>query len=292
MNQTSERLGVIAGNGQLPALVLREALRKGLSVSVAAIKEETWDEIERIKEAHPDRVSVTWMGVGQLSKLIRTFRKDSVKRALMVGQVRHVKIFAPGSKSPFAQIKHLPDLKMIRLLSSLKCKNTESLLEAVIGTLESEGISFLNSTEFLGNLLADKGVLTRRSPSRAEEKDFSYGRPLARRIAGLDLGQTIVVKEQAVVAVEAMEGTDATIRRASELTQGEPLTVIKVSRPHQDMRFDVPVIGMETLKVLRECNVTAIAIDAGRTLILDRDEFLAGANGMDLTVVGFEDETD
>jgi DUF1009 family protein len=284
MQEQVERLGMIAGNGPLPLLVVEEALKQGLEVTVAAVKEETEPAIETLSQ---ERVSVQWMGLGQLGKLIRVFQEDGVRRALMVGQVKHVRIFAPGSRSPFSQLKHLPDWRMLKLLNSLRKRDTASLIGAVIEELEKEGIQFLDSTLFLEHLLPAEGVLTEREPSPKEWADFEYGRPIALEIARMDLGQTIVVKDRAVVAVETMEGTDATIRRASELAGGERISVIKVSRPQQDMRFDLPVIGPRTLEVMKECAVSALAVDAGKTLIIDKPRVLESAGRAGLTVVGF-----
>ncbi len=281
------RLGLIAGNGPLPLQVVREARRRGVAVTVAAILEETDPAIEMLACQSGSPVSVHWMGVGQLGKLLKTFKNEGVDKGLMVGQVRHVRIFAPGSRSPLDQLRQLPDLRMVRLLASLGRKNTGSLIEAVIDVLEREGIELIDSTLFLSDLLAVEGVMTRRTPTSEEERDFSYGRSIASEIARLDLGQTIVVKDQAVVAVEAMEGTDETIRRASGLVGGEPLTVVKTSRPNQDMRYDVPVVGLQTLEVFEACHVTALALDAGRTLMVDKTALLERANALKITIVGF-----
>lgn len=278
------RLGLIAGNGPLPLLVLQQANKHNLPVTVAAIKEETEPEIAAFSSP---TISIHWIGVGQLGKLIRVFKGAGVDKAFMVGQVKHAHIFAPGSRSPFEQLRHLPDVRMIRLLASLRKKNTVSLIGAVIQVLEKEGITMLDSTSLLKDLLAGQGVMTKRAPRREEAEDFEYGRPVALEIARLDLGQTLVVKNQAVVAVETMEGTDDTIRRAAALVKGEPLTVIKVSRPNQDMRFDVPVVGIRTLNILKECHVSALGLDAGKTLMIDKAEFLHGAAEADICVVGF-----
>jgi len=284
-----KRLGLIAGNGVLPRLVLQEAMSRQIPVTVAAIKEETDVDLETIAGGPgTPEVSIHWVGLGQLGKLIRTFKQEGVDSAVMVGQVKHVRIFAPGSKSPFSQIKHLPDLKMLGLLATLKERDTGSLIGAVIDKFESEGVHFLDSTLFLRPYLASSGAMTSRKPTKGEQLDFEYGRRIALEIARLDLGQTVVVKNQAVVAVEAMEGTDETIRRASQLVRGEKLTVVKVSRPNQEMRFDVPVIGMRTLEVLRECTVSALAVDADRTLMVEKEEFLKGAGDAGIAVVGFE----
>jgi len=281
-----ERLGLIAGNGHLPFYVLSEASRQSVPVTVAAIKEETYPEIESHIRELGDDITIHWIGLGQLGRLLETFKREGVTHALMMGQVKHARIFAPGARSPLEHLRHLPDFRAIKLLASLPRKNTSSLINAVIGEIEKVGIKFIDSTSFLGGLLPGEGLLTGRSPSREEQADFTYGIPVARDIIKLDLGQTIVVKSQAVVAVEAMEGTDATIRRAAELAHRERLTVIKVSRPNLEMRFDVPVIGPETLRVFRECNVTALAVDAGRTLIIERDQFLREAADSGICILG------
>ena len=277
------KLGLIAGNGRFPFLVLEEALKRDIPVVVAAIREETSPEIEDF--ASQPQVSLHWLGLGQLGKLIRLFKKEDVRKVVMAGQVKHVQIFSrKGSDSLMPRVI-LPDLKMARLFMSLPRKNTQSLIGGVIQELEKEGMQFIDSTVLLQPLLAEAGVLTRRQPDSSEAKDMEYGRPVAREIARLDLGQTIVVKDQAVVAVETMEGTDETIRRASRLVKGGRLTVIKVSRPDQDMRFDVPVVGLDTLQVLQECNVSALSLDAGTTLILDRESFIQEADRQKMTVV-------
>jgi len=275
-------LGIIAGNGRFPLLVLEQARELGLPVQVAAILEEADPALEAF--ASP-LIGVTWLGVGQLGKLLRIFRKGGVRFALMAGQVKHVKIFAPGTPALRGLLQARPDWRILRLLKSLPKKNTESLIRGVIDILAQHGVEFISSTLLLENSLAQPGVLTSRAPTPGEQRDISYGRPLARRLAELDLGQTIVVKGQAVVAIEAMEGTNATIKRAAALVPGASLTLIKASRPRQDMRFDVPVLGMETIEIFEECHVTAVAIDAGRTLLLDRESFLARADQIGLTVV-------
>lgn len=281
------RLGILAGNGQLPFEALKEALSAGLPVTVAAIKEEAEPALEKLARSAGDRVNFHWIGVGQLGRLLKVFHIDAVDCAIMVGQVKHVRIFAPSSRSPLDHLRHLPDLKMVRMLASLERRNTESLIRGVIEAVESEGIRFLDSTLFLRRLLPAPGPITRRTPNREEQKDLDFGRPLALEIARLDIGQTIVVKNQAVVAVEAMEGTDETIRRAARLVQGQRLTVIKVSRPAQDMRFDVPVIGPHTVRVLREANVSAMALDAGRTIVLEKEKVIEQLNHGGISVVAF-----
>ncbi len=279
------RLGLIAGNGSFPKLVLEEALRQGLEVVVAAISEEASPEIERIVEASDGVASVHWLGVGQLGKLIKIFKNSGVNRAVMAGQVKHVQIFAAGGATPAGRLAALPDLRMLRLLASLEHRNTASLINGIIQVLQKEGVELMDSTLLLGSLVPKQGVLTRRSPSRAEKGDLAYGRRVATELTRLDLGQTVVVKDRAVIAVEAMEGTDETIRRAAQLVTGQPLRVVKAGRPSQDMRFDVPVIGLRTLKIIEECNVSAISIDSEKTLIMDRPSFVRGADRLGIAVV-------
>jgi DUF1009 family protein len=256
------RYGLIAGNGRFPFLVLEGARRRGIEMVVAAIREETAPEIER--EAR----IVRWLSVGQLGRLIDFFHEQGVTHALLAGQVKHVHIFGPA----------LPDWRMLRVLMRVPRRNTNSLIGAVVAELEREGIEVVDSTLFVSELLAPEGVLTARAPSSAEMDDLRYGLEIAREIARLDLGQTLAVKDRAVIAIEAMEGTDATIRRAAALLRGRPFVVIKVARPHQDMRFDIPVIGAPTIHTMRECRATALAITARKTLLMDRDELLALAN--------------
>ncbi len=278
------KLGLIAGNGQFPFLVLEEAVRRNIPVVIAAIKEETSPEIEHCYGRERD-VEVHWLGLGQLGKLLRLFRESGVDKAIMAGQVKHNRIFsreAPLSLSKIAA--SMPDLTMLGVLLSLPRKNTEALIGAIAGVLEKNGIELLDSTCLIEHLLAPAGVLTHRPPTEDEWRNIRYGREVAREVARLDIGQTIVIKDQAVVAVEAMEGTDETIRRAAALAGGRPLTVVKVSRANQDMRFDVPVIGEKSLDVFKECRVSALAIDAGKTLIFDRQEFTAAADRLQMTI--------
>ena len=278
-----QKLGLIAGNGRFPFLILRQAIQKNIPVVVAAIKEEPFPEIEEF--ASESDVSIHWIGLGHLNKLIRLFKGADVTQVLMACQVKHARIFSTKRAHGKKWKVTVPDVKMIGMLASLPKKNTQSLLEGVINVLESEGFEFVDSTVLLKSLLAKSGLLTRRSPNSEEQKDIEYGRSVAREITRLDVGQTIVVKSQAVVAVEAMEGTNETIRRAAQLVGGQRLTVVKVSRPDQDMRFDVPVIGLETSEVLRECNVSALSIDAGKTLIIDSDEFFEKVEASSIAIV-------
>jgi DUF1009 family protein len=264
------KYGLIAGNGRFPFLALEGARREGIDLVVAAIKEETDPAIEK------NARTIEWISVGHLGKLIKFFKREGVTRAIMAGQVKHVQIF---------KLNALPDLRMARMLARLKRRNTDALIGAVADELQSEGITLIDSTTFLQPLLAREGVLTGRAPNRREMADIEYGLHVATELARLDLGQTIVVKNQAVVALEAMEGTDATIRRASELVRGRPLTVVKVAKLDQDMRFDVPVIGLNTVETLRACNVTAMSITADKTLIFDREEMIAAVDRDRIAIV-------
>lgn len=250
------KLGLIAGSGEFPSLILEECRRRGIETAVAAIEGETDTAVETLAG------KVQWMGVGQLGKLIRFFQREQVGQAIMAGRVRHVRIFG----------RDHPDLRMLTLLTRLPRRNTDSILRAIAAELHTDGIELIDSTLLLPGMVPREGPLTKRKPDRHEWKDIAYGVPIAREIARMDLGQTVVVRDQAVVAVEAMEGTDAAIERASTLSNGKNLTVIKVSKPEQDMRFDVPVMGVRTIEVLEKCRVSAMSVDAGKSLIFHRDE--------------------
>jgi hypothetical protein len=282
----SPPLGLIAGNGRFPFLVLDAARARGESVVVAAIKEET--EPEMTERATADSgVRVHWMSLGELSKLIETFQREGVSRAIMAGQVKHKQIFS--------SIR--PDWRLAKLLLSIRLRNTDALLGAVTKVLADEGITLLSSTSYLEPLLARSGVLTKRAPSEQEEKNIAYGRDVARHLAQYDIGQTVVIAESACVAVEAMEGTDATIIRAGEimrtLHQNDPaesflsraLTVIKVAKPNQDLRFDVPVIGVKTIEVMQTSGASCLAVDAQRCLFLDGDRIIEAADAVGIAIV-------
>src|SRR5215212_9272053 len=262
------RYGLIAGNGRFPFLVLEGARRAGAEVAVAAIREETDPEIERVAER------VTWVGIGQLGRMIRFFKREGVEKAIMAGQVRHVQIFSGA----------LPDVRMLKVLLSLPRRNTDALIGGVAAELAREGIELIDSTYFLKDQLPAEGVLTKRAPSSAERADIEYGLEVAREIARLDLGQTIVVRARACVAVEAMEGTDETVRRAGRLARGR-LTVVKVAKPNQDMRFDVPVVGLPTVETMVEAGATCLCLTAGKTLMFDREELLRLADRHRIAVV-------
>ena len=268
------KYGLIAGNGRFPFLVLEGARHDGVEMVVAAIKEETDPAIERLASR------VEWMGVGQLGRLISYLKREGVTHAIMAGQVKHVQIFS---------LSALPDARMAKLLARLSFRNTDSLIGAVADELAREGITLVDSTVFLRPFLPEPGTLTRRSPSAKEASDIAYGLEVAREIARLDLGQTIVVKDRAVVAVEAMEGTDATILRAGSLARKPPITVVKVAKPRQDMRFDVPVVGPATIRAMIEARASALSITALKTLLIDREEMLAIADKAKIAVVATPD---
>lgn len=268
------KYGLIAGNGQFPFLVIDGAKRAGESLAVVAIKEETEKNIGDVAE------HVEWVGVGQLGKMISFFKNAGVTKAIMAGQVKHVQIFS-GS---------LPDVRMLKMLWNLPRRNTDALIGGVADELAKEGIELIDSTFFIKDHLAPEGVLTKRKPTDVERQNIEYGLHVANEIARLDLGQTIVVRASACVAIEAMEGTDLTIQRAGELANGK-LTVVKVAKPDQDMRFDVPVIGVPTIRFMIDAGATCLSVAAGKTLIFDRDETIALANKSGIAIVGSKVET-
>jgi DUF1009 family protein len=283
MSQTANKLGLIAGNGRFPFLLLDAARAEGITVVVAAIQEETDPEIDARAAADPN-IRVHWMSLGELSRLIDTFKAEGVTRAVMAGQVKHTQIFS--------SIR--PDWRLAKLLLNLRTRSTDMLLNAIAKVLADEGIELISSTHCLEPLLARSGVLTQRAPNEAELQDIAYGRTVARAIAAYDLGQTVVIAAQACVAVEAMEGTDATIERAGALMQrlGDPastlrrtLTVVKVAKPNQDMRFDVPVIGVATIDAMARAGATCLAIEAGRTLLFDAAAIGAAADRAGIAIV-------
>jgi UDP-2,3-diacylglucosamine hydrolase len=274
-----EKIGLIAGNGRFPLLVLDAARAQGAEVVVAAIKEETSPDIESHGAA-----SVHWMSLGELTRLIDTFKREGVRRAIMAGQVKHKQIFS--------SIR--PDWRLAKLLFSLRTRNTDALLGAVAKVLADEGIVLEESTKFLEPLLARPGVLTSRSPSDTEQKDIAYGRELAQHMARFDIGQTVIVAEAACVAVEAMEGTDAAIARAGRImtalegnasTLKRDLTVVKIAKPNQDMRFDVPVVGTKTIEAMRQAGATCLALDARKCLLLDGVAMILDANAAKISVI-------
>jgi len=279
VSTASKKLGLIAGNGRFPFLVLDAARAQGFEVVVAAIKEETFPEIESHGAA-----AIHWLSLGELSRLIETFQREGVSRAVMAGQVKHKQIFSAIR----------PDWRLAKLLLNLRTRNTDALLGAIAKVLADEGIALENSTALLEPLLARTGTLTKRSPNDTEKANIAYGRDVARHLAQYDIGQTVVVAEGACVAVEAMEGTDATIRRASEImksleadasTLSRALTVVKIAKPNQDMRFDVPVIGVKTMEVMKNAGATCLAVDAGKCLLLDGDQVIEAADAGNIAIL-------
>jgi UDP-2,3-diacylglucosamine hydrolase len=288
------KLGLIAGNGRFPFLLLDAARAQGLAVAVAAIREETDAEIDERARTDP-KISVHWMSLGELSRLIETFHKQGVTKAVMAGQVKHKQIFSAIR----------PDWRLAKLLLNLRTRNTDMLLGAVAKVLGDEGIELISSTAFLEPLLADQGVMTRRAPDEDERKNIEYGLGVARAVAGFDIGQTVVVAAQACVAVEAMEGTDAAIERAGEMmrslqeasggqgdqggdasTLARRLTVVKVAKPKQDLRFDVPVIGIQTVETMIRAGASCLSVETGRTLLFDREALLERASAAGIAIVG------
>jgi DUF1009 family protein len=270
--------GLIAGNGRFPFLVLEGARSQGIEMAVIALKEEASPELEKVaKRLH-------WVSLGELSKTIELLQQEGVTQAVMAGQVKHNKIFSAIR----------PDWKLAKLLFSLPRKNTDALIGAVARVLEGEGIRLVDSTIFLKPLVPEPGLLTRRAPSPHEAEDIAYGIGVARQIARMDIGQTVVISDRACVAVEAMEGTDETIARAARITGGKPLVVVKVSKPGQDMRFDVPVVGLPTIEQMKSAHATALAVDAGRTLLFDRKKLidLADAAGIAIEAVALAATTE
>jgi len=261
--------GLIAGNGQFPFLVVEGARKAGASLAVVAIKEETDKRIDEVSD------TVQWVNIGQLGKMIDFFRSHGVEKAIMAGQVKHVQIFSGA----------VPDMRMLKMLWNLPKRNTDSLIGGVANEMASEGIELIDSTFFIQDHLAPQGPITKRQPTDIEKDNIEYGLHIASEIARLDLGQTIVVRAKACVAIEAMEGTDATIKRAGELANGK-LTVVKVAKPDQDMRFDVPVIGVPTIETMIAAGATCISITAGKTLIFDREETIKLADKNKIAIVG------
>ncbi|MCX6637062.1 MAG: UDP-2,3-diacylglucosamine diphosphatase LpxI [Acidobacteria bacterium] len=264
------KYGLIAGNGRFPVLALDAARQLGHEVVAIAIQEEAWPDVERAA------ARTYWISLGQLSRLIEILKKENITEVILAGQVKHAKIFS--------SIR--PDWRLLKLVTLLREKNTDALIGGVVKILEEEGIRVLDSTTLLKPLLAAEGAMTRRPPSEDEERDIAYGRRIANTLAGLDVGQSVAVSERACVAVEAMEGTDAMLRRAASLVNGRRLTLVKASRRRRHLLFDVPVAGLGTIDVMRETGTTALAVDAGRTLLLDRDEMLARADEVGIAIIG------
>jgi len=274
-NTNTKGWGLIAGNGRFPFLVLEGARSQGIEMAVIALKEEASPELEKSAK------TLHWVSLGELSKAIDLMHKEGVTQAVMAGQVKHNKIFSAIR----------PDWKLAKLLFALPRKSTDALIGGIARVLQDEGIQLVDSTLFLKPLLPKPGVLTRRAPNEQESADIAYGHSVARQIAGLDIGQTVVISDQACVAVEAMEGTDETIARAARIAGGKSLVVVKVSKPRQDMRFDVPVVGLPTIEQMKSSRATALAIDAGRTLLFDRHNLIELADAADIAIQAFASAT-
>jgi len=269
------KLGLIAGNGRFPFLILDAARELGRPVSIVAIEGEAFPELATAAEQAG--ATLEWVPLGQLGKAIRFLKREGVTEAVMAGQVKHVKIFTDV----------MPDFTLLSVLMKLKSKNTDALISAVAEVMQEQGITLVDSTSLIAPMLATAGVMTSRAPSDDERADIEFGYRMADTIAGLDIGQTIAVKDKAVVAVEAMEGTDEAIRRAGTLA-GAGFSVVKVAKPNQDMRFDVPVVGVATIEIMRAAGATALSLDAGRALIFEREAFIAAADAAGIAVVGRE----
>ncbi len=271
--RASFKLAVIAGNGHFPFLVLEAAREQGIQPLVIAIKEEASPQLEQVAPA------IRWLSLGEAGKLVPLLKQEGVGEVLLAGQVKHAQIF---SSIP-------PDGLVRRVLQGLHRRNTDALIGAFVRLLESRNIRVVDSTLFLKPLLAEAGALTERRPDASEMEDVQYGREIAKKIAGLDVGQTVVVADRACVAVEAMEGTDATIERAAAISNGRRLIVVKASKPHQDMRFDVPVVGLKTIQVMSRSKASVLALDAGKTLLFDRQRMIDEANRAGIAIVGMQD---
>jgi DUF1009 family protein len=266
------RYGLIAGNGRFPLLALESARRLGHDVTVVAIQEEASPEVAAAA------ARCHWISLGQLSKLIDILKQEGITEVVMAGQVKHAKVFS----------SIVPDWRLVKLLATLPSKNTDGLIGGVIRILEDEGIHLRDSTALLKPMLADAGAMTRRKPDKDESADIEYGRRVANALAGLDVGQSVAICERACVAVEAMEGTDAMLRRAASLVNGRRLSLIKVARRREHLLFDVPVVGLGTIPVMRETGTTVLAVEAGRTLMLDKEQMIAAAAEAGVAIVGTE----
>lgn len=267
------RIAIIAGNGRFPFLVLDAARAAGDEVTIIAIKEEASTELEEAA-ARPPRAILHWVSIGQLGTFLKILKEAQIATAVMAGQVKHVKIFSI-----------VPDMTAMAMMARLATRNTDSLIGAVANLMREHGVELINSAKYLEPLLAGAGQLSARAPNEAERKDLAFGYRMADAIAGLDIGQTIAVKHQAVVAVEAMEGTDETIARAGDLA-GRGVVIVKVAKPNQDMRFDLPIVGLATIQVMRRAGATVLSVDAGKTLIFDREAFFASADEAGIAIVG------
>jgi len=273
MRVHNRKIGLIAGNGRFPLILAQEAKKARIEVVALAIRKETTPSLENLV----DRIH--WVDVGQLGDLIEICRKEGITRAVMAGQVRHTRLFTEVKLDPRA----------MALLAGVKDKKANSLLGAVADELSKEGIELIDSATYLSHLLPSPGILTRRKPTQKEWRDIEFGHKIAKEIAGLDIGQTVVVKDQAVLAVEGMEGTDLTIKRGGKLGKGD-VVVVKVSKPHQDRRFDLPIVGERTVEVLKEAKARVLAFSARSTILLDRDKVIKKANQNWISLVAIREE--
>jgi UDP-2,3-diacylglucosamine hydrolase len=274
LDASRRKYGMIAGNGRFPLLALETARREGHEVVVVAIENEATPELARFAS------SLHWISIGQLSRLIEILKRENVWEVMMTGQVKHISIFSSIT----------PDWRLAKLLASLKEKNTAALIGGIQKVLRAEGIELVDSTRLLKALLAAEGVLTRRKPDKEEEADFRYGRRIASVLASIDVGQSVAISEKACVAAEAMEGTDAMLRRAATLTNGKPLRLVKAANGRAHLLFDVPVVGLTTIATMIETRTTALAVESGRTLLLDKEQMLERANEAGIAIVGYAPE--
>jgi DUF1009 family protein len=270
---TTDRYAIIAGNGRFPFLVLDAARDRGIEPLVVAIKEEAFPELGKSAR------QIEWLSLGEVARLLELLSERGINRVVLAGQVKHVQLFS--------SIK--PDGVVEQTLNGMERKNTDALIGAFVSMLEMRGVHVVDSTLFLKPLLAAEGSMTERAPDESELADIAYGREIAKKVAGLDIGQTIVVVDRACVAIEAMEGTDAAIERAASLSNGKRLVVVKVSKPQQDMRFDVPVVGVRTIRVMQRANARVLAVDAGMTLLFEREQLIEEANRAGIAVIGMAD---
>jgi UDP-2,3-diacylglucosamine hydrolase len=266
------KLGLIAGNGRFPFLVLDAARAQGHDVTIVAVNDEAFADLEAHAQARG--TPLHWVSLGHLGKALKVLTDFGATHAVMAGQVKHTKIFSV-----------VPDLTMLSVIRRLRARNTDAVIAAVVDVMREHGLELLDSTSFLAPLLARAGLLTKRRPSDAEQADLGFGYRMADVIAGVDIGQTICVKDQAVVAVEAMEGTDETIARAGRLARG-PFAVVKVAKPKQDMRFDVPVVGVATVAAMKAAGATVLSVDAGKTLFVDGDAVITAADAAAIAIIG------
>lgn len=273
MRMVNRKIGLIAGNGRFPLIFAQEAKRAGAEVVALAIKQETNPALQKLV----DRIH--WVNAGQLGNLIEICKKEGITRAVMAGQVRHTRLFSHAKL----------DARAMALLAGVKDKKANSLLGAVADELSREGIELIDSATYLSHLLPSPGILTRRKPTQKEWRDIEFGHKMAKEIAGLDIGQTVVVKDQAVLAVEGMDGTDLTIKRGGKLGR-EDVVVVKVSKPQQDRRFDLPIVGERTVEVLKEVRAKVLAFSARSTILLDREKMVKKANQNSISLVAIKEE--